>query len=229
MKHKKNKRITNSMGSSENNRLLIQQLEAHASEAGLLNEVRSVSRELRNLKVYKNKYLVIDSTTSRKSKKYETMKTKILQMIQERQPIKPKEIIEVIAKNHKNEINAETALRNLVAQGIVILNSNRKLVMPKNIKIYDSKDNKNILKNKLNYLLKNLENGINNLKNDSLFKKNIELILETKLYTELTLSELLKTSQTTISRWKKGETVPHILIREGVYKTMIKKIKNYSI
>lgn len=58
------------MNNNENNRLLLQQLEAHASDANLLNKVRSVSKDLKNIKIYKNKYLVIDPTsTFSKSKK----------------------------------------------------------------------------------------------------------------------------------------------------------------
>lgn len=38
--------------------------------------------------------------------------------------------------------------------------------------------------------------------------------------TELELSEKLNTSRPTINRWKTGETAPHILIRESIYKTL---------
>lgn len=69
------------MANNENNRILIRELEAHAEQAGLLNEVVNVSRSLKNVKVYKGKYLVLDeprnpskksaaSTRSTKKKKY---------------------------------------------------------------------------------------------------------------------------------------------------------------
>lgn len=68
------------------------------------------------------------------------MKEKMLKMIQEQQPIKPKEIIESIAKNNKEEVTAESVLRSIVYQGVVILNVNRKITMPR--KNFDEKNKK---------------------------------------------------------------------------------------
>jgi hypothetical protein len=48
------------MKNKQNNKVLIQQLEAHAKEAKLLEQVKDVALTLKNIKIYKKKYLVID-------------------------------------------------------------------------------------------------------------------------------------------------------------------------
>lgn len=74
--------------------------------------------------------------------------------------------------------------------------------------------------------VKLLNKGISNPQNPKIFQKIIAESLSVFSLTELLLSEELKTSRPTINRWKTGTTIPHILIREGVYKTLLQKASN---
>jgi hypothetical protein len=62
----------------------------------------------------------------------EKTKLKILKMLQEKKAIKPRDIIDsFITQNSKDAMKAEATLRSMVANGVVILNKHRKIVMPK--------------------------------------------------------------------------------------------------
>ncbi len=77
----------------------------------------------------------------------------------------------------------------------------------------------------LDNFLKELNNGLADLENVTIFQKVIAESLAVFSLTELLLSEELKTSRPTVNRWKTGATIPHILIREGVYKTLLKRAR----
>ncbi len=78
---------------------------------------------------------------------------------------------------------------------------------------------------RLDNFLNDLNQGLNNLEDIAIFQKIITESLSVFSLTELLLSEELKTSRPTVNRWKTGATVPHILIREGVYKTLLKRAR----
>lgn len=77
----------------------------------------------------------------------------------------------------------------------------------------------------LDNFLKDLTYGLNNLEDTAIFRKIVAESLVIFSLTEVLLSEELKTSRPTVNRWKSGATVPHILIREGVYKTLLKRAR----
>ena len=77
----------------------------------------------------------------------------------------------------------------------------------------------------LDNFLNDVNNGLNNLNDTMIFQKVIVESLSVFSMTELLLSEELKTSRPTVNRWKTGNTIPHILIREGVYKTLLKRAR----
>ena len=81
---------------------------------------------------------------------------------------------------------------------------------------------------RLELFIRDLNTGLENLEDLKLFEKVISDSLAVFSLTELLLSEELKTSRPTINRWKTGNTVPHILIREGVYKTLLKRARSLS-
>lgn len=78
---------------------------------------------------------------------------------------------------------------------------------------------------RLDNFIKDLDHGLTNLDDVSIFKNIITESLSVFNLTELLLSEELKTSRPTVNRWKSGTTIPHILIREGVYKTLLKRAR----
>jgi ribosome-binding protein aMBF1 (putative translation factor) len=88
---------------------------------------------------------------------------------------------------------------------------------------YEARKNARDVAFKINFKGK-LNLGLSNLDNLSLFKTIISESLKVFDLSYLELAEMLKTTRPTILRWKSGETSPHILIRESVYKSLLKRL-----
>ena len=63
------------------------------------------------------------------------------------------------------------------------------------------------------------------LTNNQTFSKIIKASSHILDLSDLEMAELCKTSVPTIKRWKSGETFPHMLIKKGCVKTLLKEIE----